>query len=51
MNEKLLQKLVQEIGTLRVELMHRDTIIEELREQIQEQQSQEQNGEEIQEIQ
>ena len=34
MEQRLIQKFVQEIGTLRVELLHRDTIIEQLKEEI-----------------
>lgn len=35
MNDKLIQRFVQEIGTLRVELLHRDVLIEQMREEIQ----------------
>lgn len=45
MNDKLIQRFIQEIGTLRVELLHRDVIIEQLREEIQQLQENQQQKE------
>ena len=36
MNDKMVQKCVQEIGSLRIELLYRDTVIEELQTKIKE---------------
>ena len=46
MDQNLIQKFVHEIGTLRVELLHRDNIIEQLRAKIAELENK-QNTEEI----
>lgn len=36
MNDKMVQKCVQEIGSLRMELLYRDTVIDELQTKIKE---------------
>lgn len=46
MDQKLIQKFVQEIGSLRVELLHRDTVIESLQEKIAELEAQQESKKE-----